>query len=183
MYHRLLEVDKEKAKVLKGFLKQAKNNTERKRIQILVLYMWWMNTTEVSASMAISYQTVHDAVTGYKKKGNDFYKTNRRWRQENDQNKRLAEQIKKFIDAEENVDINEVRRYLEKENGREIDYWKVHRLVRRKLWYNYQKPFVTNNKQSEYAKEIAEWRMRKWLFEIAMAERQIDAESVQNKKI
>lgn len=164
-------------------MKEAKNNTERKRIQILIQYMWWMNTTEVSESMQISYQTVWEAVKGYKKKGNEFYKTNYKWRQESEKYKKLARQAKEIIEWEDNVDINEVRRKLEKKNGEEYRYDKIHWLIRRKLWYNYQKPFVTSNKQSKYAKEIIEWRLRKWLYQIAMEEWKVDAESVKNKKI
>lgn len=183
MPKRLLEVNREEAKVVKSRLPNAKNDTERKRIQIVVLYLWWQNTAKVRESMLVSNVTVLKAVNGYKEKWEDFYKTNWKWRQENEYHKKLATQAKAIIKSGENVDINEVKRKLEKMNGEEYGYEKIHWLVRRKLWYNYQKPFVTSKKQSEYAKEIAEWRMRKWLFEIGLEEWKIDAESVQNKKI
>jgi hypothetical protein len=48
--------------------------------------------------------------------------------------------------------------------------------------YNYQKPFVTNEKQSEYAKKIIEWRMRKAIYEVWLEEKEVDAKSVKNKK-
>ena len=152
MYNRLLEANKWKVKELKWLMKKAKNNVERKRIQILIQYMWWMNTTQVSESMHVSYQTVWNAVHRYKEKWNEFYKTNYKWRQENEKYKNLAAQAKEIIEWEDNVDINEVRRRLEKMNWEEYGYEKIHRLVRKKLWYNYQKPFVTSKKQSKYAK-------------------------------
>lgn len=161
----------------------TKNNTERKRIEIVVQYLWWKNVREVAESMLIWYSTVVRIVNRYKKLWNNFYKTEFRWRKENEYHKKLAAQAKEIIEWEGNVDINEVRRRLEKMNWEEYGYEKIHWLIRRKMWYNYQKPFVTSNKQSDYAKEIAEWRLRKWLYQIAMEEWKIDAESVQNKKI
>jgi predicted DNA-binding protein YlxM (UPF0122 family) len=142
-----------------------------------------MNMREVTESMIISSSTVEKTIHRYKKMWKKFYETNWKWRQENEENKKLAKQVKEFVATEENVDINEVRRKLERENWKAYEYWKVHWLVRKKLWYNYQKPFVRSNKQSKYAKDIMEWRLRKWLYQIAMEEWKIDAKSVQNKKI
>jgi len=133
--------------------------------------------------MLVSSSTVESVIRKYKQEWDSFYKTNYKWRQENEYHKKLATQAKAIMNGKENIDINEVRRQLEKENGEEYGYEKIHRLVRRKLWYNYQKPFVTSKKQSEYAKEIAEWRLRKWLYEIGLEEWKVDAESVKNKKI
>lgn len=183
MSKRLIKADKNKAKEVKKLMKNAKNKTESKRIQILVTYLCWLDIVETGKSMMVSTSTVMWVVKRYKEIWNKFYETNWKWRQENEKHKKLAAQTKQIIESEENVDINEVRRRLEKENWEEYGYEKIHWLIRRKLWYNYQKPFVTSNKQSKYAKEIAEWRLRKWLYQIAMEEWKIDAASVQNKKI
>jgi len=183
MYKRLIKADRNIARKLRKLMEKTKNNTERKRIEIVVQYMWWKTVDEVSKSMLVSNVTVLKAVHGYKEKGDEFYKTHWKWRQESEKYKKLAEQAKEIIESDENVDINEVRRRLEKLNWEEYGYEKIHWLVRRKMWYNYQKPFVTSNKQSEYAKEIAEWRLRKWLYEIALEEWGVDAKSVKNKKI
>jgi len=45
----------------------------------------------------------------------------------------LAEQAKKYISSEENLDINGLKRKLEKENGRSYEYKNIHWLVRKKL--------------------------------------------------
>lgn len=183
MARRLINADRNKARELKKLIWESRNNTEKKRIEIVVQYMWGKNVDEVAEWMLVSNVTVLKAVNSYKDKGEKFYKTNYKWRQEDEYHKKLAEQAKEIIAWEDNVDINEVRRRLEKMNWEEYWYEKIHWLIRRKVWYNYQKPFVTSDKQSEYAKEIAEWRLRKWLYQIAMEEWKIDAESVQNKKI
>lgn len=183
MSKRIIPVDRKKAKELKGLMGKARNNTERKRIQILIQYLSWMWIRKVMEHMLVSSATVESAVHWYKEKWEDFYKTNYKWRQEDKHHKKLVTQAKGIIEWEDNVDINEVRRRLEKMNWEEYGYDKIYWLVRRKMWYNYQKPFVTSNKQSDYAKEIAEWRLRKWVYQIASKEWKIDAESVQNKKI
>jgi hypothetical protein len=48
--------------------------------------------------------------------------------------------------------------------------------------YNYQKPYVTSSKQDKYAKQIAEGRLRKAIYTIAIEEKEIDADSIKNKK-
>ena len=183
MPKRLIPKNLERGKRVRKLMWSTKNNTERKRIEIVVQYLWWKNVREVSNSMLIGYSTVVRIVNRYKELWDEFYKTSWKWRQENEKHKKLAIQAKEIVEWEDNVDINEVRRKLEKMNWEEYGYEKIHWLIRRKLWYNYQKPFVTSNKQSEHAKEIAEWRLRKWLYQIAMKEWKIDAESVKNKKI
>jgi hypothetical protein len=54
--------------------------------------------------------------------------------------------------------------------------------VRKFFKYNYQKPYVTSTKQPEFAKEIAEWRLRKAIYRVALEEWEIDAEAIKNKK-
>ena len=183
MSKRSLPIDIQKAKKLKLMMHKASNNTERKRIQILVQYLSWMGIRKVVSHMLVSSSTVESVIRKYKKEWDDFYKTNYKWRKENEKHRKLAMQAKAIIESEENVDINEVRRRLEKMNWEKYGYEKIHWLIRRKLWYNYQKPFVTSQKQSDYAKEIAEWRLRKWFYEIGMEEWKIDAESIKNKKM
>jgi len=183
MSKRLVSADRSKAKKIRKMMSKAKNNTEKKRLEIVAQYLWWSNMNEVTKTMLISKSTVVKVVNKYKDLWDDFYKTKWKWRQEDEKHKKLAIQAKAIIDSENNVDINEVRRKLEQKNWEEYGYEKIYWLIRRKLWYNYQKPFVTSNKQSKYAKEIVEWRLRKWLYEIALEEWEVDAESVKNKKI
>lgn len=183
MSQRVLKADPKKARELKKLMARTRNNTERKRLQIVVLYLWWMSMREVVSAMLVASSTVESAVHGYAKKWDSFYKTNWKWRIESKENKKLVKQAKQYIDSKDHVDINDVRRYLERKNKTVYGYQKVHWLVRKKLLYNYQKPFVTSKKQHPYAKEIAEWRLRKAIYEVALEEWEIDGESVKNKKI
>lgn len=183
MRKRLIAVDKTRSIEIKKLMKKTKNNTERKRIQILFQYLGWKNIAEVRASLQVSSDTVSKTIRRYEKLWDAFYKTNRKWRIESKDNKQLANQAKRYIDKKDHVDINEVRRELSRKNKIDIPYWKAHWLVRKKLWYNYQKPFVTSKKQHPYAKEIAEWRLRKAIYEVALEEWEIDGDCVKNKKI
>jgi hypothetical protein len=79
------------------------------------------------------------------------------------------------------IDISDVRRELNK-NGWEFNYWTTWRLTRKQLKLNYQKPFITSDKQDEFAKQIAEGRIRKAVLQVAIEEKEIDADSVKNKK-
>ena len=186
MAKRLIEVDKMKAKKLKKTMKKAKNNVERKRIQIMIQYLGWKNSTEVMESMLVSQQTVLTAIKRYIKDPELFYKTEYKGRIESEENKQLKKEIKEYISKEtENgnyIDINTVRKAFNKRKWESFSYRKMHWIIREQMGYNYQKPFITNEKQSDYAKEIIEWRMRKAIYEVWLEEKEIDAECVQNKK-
>ena len=182
MSKRKIPVNKEKAKEIKKLLWKAKNNVERKRIAIMVQYLSGSSMDKIVNSMMVSKTTVSRTVKRYEQDESNFFDTNYQWRIESVSMRELAEQAKKYISSEENLDINGLKRKLEKENGRSYEYKNIHWLVRKKLWYNYQKPFVTNEKQSPHAKEMAEWRLRKAIYEVALEEREIDVECVKNKK-
>lgn len=183
MSKRSIPISHEKAKEVKKLLCKARNDVERNRILILVQYLSGNTMAEIVSSMLIWNGTVWRAIKRYKEKGMDFYKTAYKWRVETKRIKSLAEQAKRHIESEENLDINGLKRKLEKENGKSYKYNHIHWLVRTKLWYNYQKPFVTSHKQSSYSKEIAEWRLRKAIYKVACEERQVDAKAIKNKKI
>lgn len=186
MSNRLIKVNKEEAKNIQKKLNQAKNDTERKRITIVYQYLWWMNMNQVSDSLLVWKQTVVNIVNAYKESPKSFFKTKWRWRIENEEIKKLKQQTREFIEKKQKewsqIDINDVKDELEKKNKQDFHYSKIHRLIRNRLWLNYQKPYVTSAKQNEYAKDIAEWRLRKAIYQIGLEEWEIDVESVKNKK-
>ncbi len=183
MYKRKLQVDKEKGKELKKKLVEAKNNTERVRISIMVEYLKWKNTVQVSEWLWISHWTVCIALNKYIKEWeNDFYKTNYKWTIESEEHKKVKKEIEKMIkNSKTPMDINDIKKELNKQ-GKDYDYHKVWWFIRKRLWYNYQKPYVTNRKQSDHAKEIIEGRLSKAIYGVALEEREIDADAIKNKK-
>jgi hypothetical protein len=71
----------------------------------------------------------------------------------------LKTEIKSLVDEkinkEENIDINETLRQINKKHGSEVLTYSAMWFILRKQWkYNYQKPFVTNKKQPEHAEKI-----------------------------
>jgi uncharacterized protein (UPF0212 family) len=48
-------------------------------------------------------------------------------------------------------------------------------IIRKHFSYNYQKPFVTNTKQSEHAEKIIKGRLTKAILKVAVEEKYIDA--------
>jgi len=183
---RKLPKDVQQSKKLKKLLVSGKNATEKKRIKIMIEYLRWKNMWEVSEWLWISHQTVVTTVEKYKKEWEKkFYKTKFKGRIESEKNKTIKEKIVKFIkkkqSEKEQVDINDIRTELNKDW--EYSYNQCRWFTRRRLWLNYQKPFVTNQKQPTHAKEIAEWRLRKALYQVALEEWRVDAKCVKNKKI
>ena len=183
MANRKLPVNQDEAGRVKKKLRKARNNTERVRIEIMVKYFKWKNSREVSEGLWISKSTVQNAIDKYIELWIDeFYKTKHKGRPESKRSIEAKQKIKKMIKEKKGeIDINDVKRELNKDWS-EFGYRTIWWLVRKQLECNYQKPFVTNSKQSEYAKEIAEGRLRKAVIEVWIEERKVDAKSVKNKK-
>ena len=183
MSKRKLPMNKEKSKELKKMLVKARNNTERIRISIMVEYLKWKNTVQVSEWLWISHWTVCVALNKYINQWeSNFYKTNYKWTIESEEHKEVKKEIEKMIKKSKNpMDINDIKKELNKQ-WKDYDYHKVRWFIRKRMNYNYQKPYVTNTKQSEHAGEIIEGRLSKAIYEIALEEREIDAEAIKNKK-
>ncbi len=184
---RKITVNKEDAKKVRTMLSKCKNSIERLRVMIVTTYLWWKNTEETWRSLGTFQSTVVRVINQYIENKEWFYKTKYKWKKTSDKNKEIKEEIKKYIEdcieKEEPVDINDVRNEINKKYKEEVlDYGKCWAIVRRFFKYNYQKPYVTSRKQPEHAKEIAEWRLRKAIFRVAVEEREIDAEAIKNKK-
>ncbi len=186
MSNRLIPVDLKASKTVKELMKEANNDTERKRISIVYQYLWWWNMNSVCKMLLVWNQTAMNAIHGYIDSPELFFKTQYRGRRESEEIKKIKKQTQGFIKKKQEewqpIDINDVKYYLEKQNNQEFKYANVHWLVRYRLKMNYQKPYVTSNKQSKHAKNIAEWRLRKAIYQVGCEEWEIDAESIKNKK-
>jgi hypothetical protein len=153
----------------------------------MIVYLWWKNTKKTAETLAISEWTVNWALKSYCKNKNTFFKTNYQWRMISQENQKLLDEAKKVISDSskswEQIDIMDVKDRVNRKYKKEVlNYRKTWWLVRKILECNYQKPFVKNHKQPEYAKEILSGRLRKALTTIWIKERVIDAESIKNKK-
>jgi len=184
---RKIPVDKEKAKALKKLLKICKNSIEQQRVSIMIVYLWWKSTGEVSKILWVSKWTVQAATDKYLIDKENFYKTKYKGKIEKKERISLKEEVKEYIEKNieegEHIDINTVLRYINKKHNKEvIDYHGMWRIIRSWYWYNYQKPFVRNKKQSDHAKEIIKGRLTKAIIKVWIEERDIDASAIKNKK-
>lgn len=184
---RKIVTNKEEAKIVKRLLSKCKNKVERIRVIVISTYLWGKNTEETRILLWMSQWTILKIINAYMTDKELFYKTHYKWKKTSERNQEIKDEIKKYIDEsienERPIDINDVRIKINKKYKEEVlDYGKCWVIVRRFFKYNYQKPYVTNKKQPEYAKEIAEWRLRKAIFKVVLEEWEIDAESIKNKK-
>ncbi len=184
---RKLAIDKKEAQRLRKELRKAKNQTERMKITIVATYLWWKNTGQTASSLGTFQSTVLRAINGYISDKENFYKTKYKGKIQTEEMKNVLKDIKTFIDKclieKKPIDINDVKDYINKKYNKAIlSYQTCWEIVRKKLNYNYQKPYVTSKKQPEHAKEIAHGRLRKAIYQVALAEWEIDAEAIKNKK-
>lgn len=184
---RKLEKNINKAKELKKELKKAKNSVEAKRIMIMINYLSGNNTDEVVKMMIVGKSTVMNSINRYIKDPENFYKTKftgkRRTKESNMIVKKIDKIIKKKEENKEYMDINDIlEAYNRSSKGKKISYRKCWEIVRKVLRYNYQKPYIEDTRQSEYAKEILSGRLRKAITKIGIEEKLIDADDIKNKK-
>ena len=187
MAKRLIEANIEESKNTKKLLNECKNSVESKRVMIMVVYLWGSNTTETRKSLQVSSWTVEKVVRLYIANKTSFYKTNLKWRQLTDDKKELLWKISWMIiksnKAEENIDILDVNRTINREYGmQKLDYHQTRWLVRKVLDANYQKPYVKNYKQPDNAEQILNDRLTKALIDVWSKTNTIDAEDIKNKK-
>ncbi len=185
---RKIPADKNKAKEVKRLLKECKNTIEQKRVNIMVVYLWWADMAWVYKALWGSKSTIENTIKKYLEDETTFYKTQYKGKIVTEERKNLKEQIREkvenSIEEGNHIDISDIVRHINKAYNKEvIDYQWVWRILRKFFWYNYQKPFVRNKKSSEYAKEIIKWRLTKTIIKVWLEENNIDAESIKNKKM
>jgi len=178
-WKRKIAVDQEKAKGIKTLLKSCKNDRERRRVLIVSVYLWGQDIEKTSAILWVWLKAVCDILNLYIKDPEWFYKTNYKGKIETQKRKNLKEEVRAYvekkIDNMENIDINWVLRDINKTRDEEVTTYNWMRWILRKaLQYNYHKPFVTNQKQSDHAQRIIKWRLTKSILEVALEEKHID---------
>ncbi len=187
MSFRKIPVNIEEVKRLKKELKNAKNSIETKRITILISYLWWLNIRQVVKALQVSSSTTEIVINKYIEDPHKFYLTNLKWKQMTKEKEDLKNEVSTLIveanKKEENVDILDIQRTINKKYWVEkLNYHQARSLVRKCLKSNYQKPYVTNHKQPENAKEIFEERLTEWILHIWSQTKTFDEENIKNKK-
>lgn len=184
---RLLPQNISETKRLKTILKDAKNSVESRRIMIAIVYMGGKNMEETCSALQTSFWTVSTTMRAYKKDKVSFYKTAFKGRMLSKEKIELKNEVEKMIiEAEtkqENIDIQDVRRIINKKYKKEIlTYHQAWSLVRMRLRSNYQKPYVKSHKQPENAEDILKERFTEALIKIGLEEKLIDGRDIKNKK-
>lgn len=187
--NRKVPVQPTEVKRLKKLLKECKNSTENKRINIMIVYLWWKDNNKTSKILWVSKATVSKTIDRYIKDKKTFYKTNYKWKIETTERKQIKKEAKeiaeKMIENNENPDINWILRRINQKHQKEVlTYHWMWRILRKRHKYNYQKPFVKNKKQSKHAEKIVKWRLTKAVIEVQMEENiDVDPVAIKNKKI
>lgn len=184
---RLIPVDVNAAKELKNLLKEAKNNAERKRINIMAVYLWWQWIEAVSKILHVSMWTVSLLANKYKECRKDFFRTKYVWRKRTPEREKIKEEIEELIkqakEKDENLDIMDIRDMINKKHKEEVlTYHQAWEFTRKVLNLNYQKPYVRNHKQAENAKEILQERLTEAIVKVGEERKIIDAWAIKNKK-
>lgn len=186
-WKRKVVADIAKVKAVKALFIKCKNDIERKRITIMSVYLWWKDSAGTATTLWVSRGTVTKTIALYIDNPEWFYKTKHKGKIVTEERRQLKEAVKKYVDEKidnmENIDINWVLREFNRKNNKEVTTYNWMRwIIRESLDYNYHKPFITNQKQSDHAEKIVKWRLTKAILEVALEEKQFDAESIKNKK-
>ena len=191
--NRKIPVQKDKVKELKKIFKNTKNTVESKRLNIMIVYLGWENSERTSEILWVSKSTVQTTINRYINDPKFFYKTKYKGKIETNDRKELKRETKKIvesmIDKAENPDINKIvrainRKYKKKNKWEPIiNYHWMRWILRKNFKYNYQKPFVKNNKQPENAEDIVKERLTESIIEIQVEENiDVDNVAIKNKK-
>lgn len=184
---RKLPMNKESVKLLKKVMKDCKNTVEQQRVNIMIVYLWGKNISETTEILWVSSWTVQSTINKYIKNKDNFHKTKYKGKIETKKRIELKSEVKEFIeknmDEWEHIDVNTVLRKVNKKYWEEvIDYHGMWWIIRKWFWYNYQKPFVRNKKQSEHSEKIFKGRFTKAVIKVWIEEKDIDAYAIKNKK-
>ena len=187
MANRKIPANIEEAKSLKNLIKLSKNNTEINKINIMIVYLWWKNTTETRKILQMSSRTVEDTISKYLLDKKNFYKTNFVWKSISKEKEKLKIEIQEMIsnckEKQENLDINDIRSIINKKYKKEVlTYSQARSLIRKDLKCNYQKPYVKNYKQPEGSKKILNERLWDAIIDIWEKEGAVFVEDINNKK-
>lgn len=185
---RKLPKDTEKAKELKKRLKECTNSIESKRMNIMIVYLNWSNVVEVQNTLWVSWYTVIQTINRYIEDQDNFYKTKYPWRPKSNEWKTIEERINKIIvDAYEKweyLDIHWIQeRYNKKyKKSKILNYRQTWTVVRERLKYKYQKPYIVDKRKPENAEKIVKERIREAIEKVAKKE-WIEVKRLKNKKI
>ncbi len=187
MSFRKIPVNLEEVKRLKKEIKNAVNSIQIKRITIMISYLWWLNMNKTVKALKISSRTIENTINKYMEDPQKFYLTNLKWKQMTKEKEELKNEVNTLITEtnakEENIDILDIQRIINKKYWVEkLNYHQARSLIRRCLKSNYQKPYVTNHKQPENAKEIFEERLTEWILHIWIQTKTFDEKNIKNKK-
>jgi len=184
---RKIPVNIEEVKKLKLLLKNCKNSVEQKRVQIMIVYLWWKSADNTAYILNISKWTVQNVTDLYIKDKENFYKTNYKWKVETEERKKLKLEVKELVEEWINknkfFDINGILRTINKRYNKEVtNYHWMRWIIREALAYNYQKPSVRNQKKPKFAEEIIKGRLTKAIIQVWLKEVDVDSFAIKNKK-
>jgi len=164
MRNKKISINKEESKRLKKELKNAKNRTEARRIQIMVAYLNWLDYRAIKKAWIASFETISRTIDRYKEDPQFFYKSNYKGRVLSDEKKKQIKRVRIIIEEAESegkyLDIKEVlNKYNSKFQNEQLIYSKIWLIIRKNLKYNYQKPYVIDKRKPDNAEQILEERL------------------------
>lgn len=188
--NRLIEPSIEKSKKVKKLLKNAKNQIETKRINIVATYLRLWSIEKVYKATWCWKWTIEKAIKWYKEDPENFYKTKYPWRQKSNEWKEIEDKINRIIEEREKkwlaTDIETVREIFNRryKNIKILNYSQARYVVRQKLNFSYQKPYITDSRKPDNAEEILKERIEEGFEKVDELEKQrLKDKWLQNKKM
>lgn len=188
MNKRKVPIDKEKAKQISKLFSKANNNAERKRIQVMVSYLNWLNYKKIIESWIANNTCIKITIERYIENENNFFKTNRTWRQYSNERDIITNEIEKIIKEESKkwhlIDIHTLRDIYNRRNKKWkiLKYKQVWYVVRKRLKLKYQKPYIKDKRRPIDAESILRSRIEEG-YKKVLEKEWFEENRLKNKKI
>ena len=186
---RKVKIDIQKSKEVQKLLLKVKNTFEAKRVNIIVAYLKWAWYEEIIKTWIARWEAISNTIKRYLKDPVNFYKTVYKWKIQTNEWKETEDKIEKIITEKQKewklVDIKEVQEEYNKKNknSKILDYHQVWYIIRQRLKYKYQKPYIKDSRRPENAEEVLELRIKEWLGKVEELEKtRLKDSRLQNKK-
>jgi len=135
-----------------------------------------MTTTQIMEWWIWGHTVINTAINKYKQDPDTFYKSSRPWKKISKEWQEIYDLIKKIIEEVdikwEIIDIEELRRKYNSRRWKlkKLSYKQAWDIVRTRLKYNYQKPYIIDRRKKEWGEEELKTNLKETIGKIAKIE-------------
>ena len=131
----------------------------------MIAYLNWLRYEDIVKAGIAAKEAIARAINKYMEDPENFYKTNFKWKTKSKEWEEIENRINKIIiEAEKNWEYLDIIRIQEiynrkYKNSKILNYKQTWTVVRQRLKFNYQKPYIIDKRKPENAEDIVKERL------------------------